>query len=165
VTIADAVPRGIPAFSSPLTLTQDGDTLRFERSEAVVIAGAQLANANLDLLPTDGSDKRLVDQDADGNPGVTASVKVNFLIKGDIYVVQRLRTSAKGTVTAGKVFQGVPRALTEQSIVGASNPILKVSVTLTPEFDAPENKALWVPVAAGTTCDQVLAKRKQLFNE
>jgi hypothetical protein len=165
VRLDDAVPRSMPETVSTLSMSKDGTTVHFRRGEVVLVAGSKLDNPESDPLPTSADDPRLFDQDGDGNPGITAHIKAAVFVKGDAYLTQRIRSSHAGTVDAKGVFRGIPRLSAEQSIVGASNPVLKANLALGPEYDAPENLSLLVPVEPGADCDAIMARRAELFGE
>ena len=92
--IDDAVPASIPPVSSSITFRDEGAELVWERAETVVVVGAELDDPRADELPTTAEDERVIDQDNDGNPGVTAHV--DGLITADVYFVQRQRMAYSG---------------------------------------------------------------------
>jgi hypothetical protein len=86
---------------------------------SVEVAGAVLASPT-ETLPTQASDPRVIDEDGDGNPGIT--VVLNGLsISGSIYTVQQQTTSISAIVVAPNRVEGSLTFTSLQNIL-ASNP-------------------------------------------
>lgn len=85
------------------------------------VLGAKLDDPENDPLPTDPSDSRVFDQDADGHPGMTVKVAVMGMIKGDVYVVQRNQNRLIGTLTSPDTIDGHIEWENEQVVLGASS--------------------------------------------
>ncbi len=159
-TIPDAIPKSVPPTANPFRLWQDGTTVRFARIGAAVAIGAKLTNVDTDPLPTAATDARVWDQDGDGHPGVT--VKITGVAAGDIYVVQRQKSSYEGTVAADGSMSGPLVDKSDQSVVGASNPLLNSNVATTP--DPTKDTVKLVKVAATMDCAALVAGVGTIFN-
>jgi len=90
-----------------------------KHDELIEINGANLENET-DDLPTTPDDERVIDQDDDGNPGMT----LNILVMGSkvgLYVVDRSKKTLNGEITGDNSFGGVITWDEEQSVIGADN--------------------------------------------
>ena len=149
--ISDAVPASIEPVYSEISFREEGGALAWERAETVVVVGADLADPKRDDLPTDADDERVIDQDNDGHPGVTASV--DGLITADVYFVQRQKMSYFGTRTSAGDLMGEIVDASEQNIIGATNSLLDNSSEPTPVPEA--SSILFLPVERELSCDQL----------
>jgi len=128
----------------------------------VAVVGAELEDPAADPLPTDPDDARVTDPDGDGEPGVT--VRVEGVVSGGVYVVQRIERALEGTLTADGRMTGTVIGSNQQAKLGASNFILRA---FTPTFIAdtePEhNPFSWAPVGPDADCAGVVAAEVPLF--
>ena len=85
----------------------------------VEVQGATLTNPASDPLPTDPNDPAVIDQDQDGNPGIT--IKLGGIVSGDLYVVQRQKSDLTGIAVSSDRIEGQYGFTSEQNIL-ASNP-------------------------------------------
>ncbi len=94
----------------------------------VVVLGADLADPANDALPTEGNLANAVDQDNDGNPGVTVETKV-ALCSGtqELYVALRTGVLLDGVVEDSNTIAGAMEATLEQEILGMSDRCLSAS--------------------------------------
>ena len=102
-------------------LTQRAGSLVLEEVPRVQVLGASLADPEHEALPRDAADKRVIDQDGDGHPGVT--VRVRGIVSGEVFVVQRGVASLRGQSDATG-FHGSVVFRSEDAVVGASKPVL-----------------------------------------
>lgn len=105
--------------------------LHFRQPTQTIVVGAELKRPKKDALPTSSKDHRVRDQDRDEKPGVT--IKIDGLVSGDIYVVQRTWTRLAGTKRVDGTFQGKVHFGNEQSILAATSSLLE---------DAPDARPL-----------------------
>jgi hypothetical protein len=149
----------------------------------VVLCGGSAATACASTAnPTGPTDKGCVcDQEADGKPGATMLAKnaPGFMDIDQIYVDLRTSVTLSGQVFSGQRIKGKVQGLkldqnvvgchrtaapgvrdcdvnTEVGVVAGFNPAVTQSVNSSSTFVA-------VPVAAGTTCDQIKAMEATLF--
>lgn len=121
----------------------------------VQVAGVRLDDIENELLPTDADDSRVIDQDADGHPGVSVHVEILGLIKGDVYVAQRNWTRLVGTLIAPDTIRGTIEWKAEQTVLGASSSWLAQSQLGTP---APERSFFVAKrVSPGMDCARIEA--------
>ncbi|MBN1857777.1 hypothetical protein JW848_01070 [Candidatus Bipolaricaulota bacterium] len=110
-----------------LEASDDSALLGFEQEWYVEIRGATVADPLHDPLPESADDPRVVDQDGDGHPGMTVGVDLLGLIRGEVYVVQRVRYRLVGWVEPnGGSISGRIEWNDEQVVLGASSPLLRV---------------------------------------
>lgn len=159
--IADAVPRSVPPQAIALEAWRDGDAVRFRRPAVANPVGVRLTDPENEALPTTASDARVFDQDGDGQPGVT--VRVSGLASGDLFVVQRQRAAYEGRRQPDGRLAGSNSDRSEQSVIGATNPILGQNIPTRPDPDASRSTVELAPIEAGWDCDRLVAEAGRLF--
>jgi hypothetical protein len=157
------IPRPMLEVMGPRTraaaVTPDGD-VTFQR--AVDVLGARLDDPWRDALPTEPDDEAVIDEDRDGNPGVT--VKIVGPIDGEIYVVQRSWNELRGTLAEdGESIRGRVTWRTHQEVVGASNMFLKANPDAKPHPDPDESWFEMKRIDASQTCDDIRKNHNRLF--
>jgi hypothetical protein len=101
------------------------------------LAGAKLSNEANDPLPTQTDPSTAIDEDQDGNPGVTLLAKVLTCTDTEqLYVALRTTGALSGTVQTPDVITGKVDVHLDQSIVGWSNDCLataaKIQILIVP---------------------------------
>jgi hypothetical protein len=97
----------------------------------LVLLGAQLANPATDPLPSLEAGAGEIDEDNDGNPGVT--ILANTVTCTDyqqLYVALRTFGSLSGTVQTQDVITGLAQIHLNQSVLGYSDPCLGVAAQI-----------------------------------
>lgn len=155
-----------------ITVTDNGGTISFVENRSWELRGMQkMTNPETDLIPTEDNDPRIFDHDGDGHPAFTLGF-TSTLIKGDIYLVQRLSHELTGTYIPGDGAFGVgsnPDTITggvnwtdHQYTVDATNPTLNSQKESTILND--QSTFIYVRVPEGFTCEQVYGQKDALFN-
>jgi hypothetical protein len=91
-------------FTRPGTLAVGTDGIAvLAFSPLVELAGA-VADATTDALPTGLDDRRVIDEDGDGHPGIT--MNITGALTGSLYSVQRQTTALAGIAVAPDRFEG-----------------------------------------------------------
>ncbi len=131
-----------------------GSTLvGFEQEWYVEVRGAVLDDPGQDLLPTAIGDPRIIDQDGDGHPGMTVEVDLLGLIRGQVYVVQRIRYRLIGLVErGGDSISGRIEWEDEQVVIGATSFLLAAGSAGIPAWE--ESSFRLERANAGAGCDQ-----------
>jgi len=93
----------------------------------VELAGA-VPGPDTDALPTTVTDPRVIDEDQDGNPGIT--INITGLVTGSLYSVQRQVTSIAAIPVAPDRFEGVLSFISDQKVLD-SNPVLLTTLYAT----------------------------------
>jgi hypothetical protein len=121
------------------------------------VVGATLTDPDDDSLPTDPDDPRLVDEDQDGNPGVT--IKLSGIVSGDLYVVQRLKSALTGIGVSADRVEGHYGFSSEQVILSSNPASLKALAEQTAIVDPAlcASTFTMVRVPAEATCTSVTA--------
>jgi len=147
-TLPPAFTRSVEAPPLALVLTVRGGETVATQPRQYRVFGAHLDQPATESLPTAWSDRRVIDQDRDGNPGVT--VVVQGLVDGEIHLVQRQWNELTGKVLGQDRIEGGVRFGREERVLGTTNSVLS---------DPPEAKAVYrrsffrlVRVREGTTC-------------
>ena len=83
-------------------------------------------------LPESPDDPRVVDQDGDGEPGVTLTVGNNFC---DVRIVQRTRYRLSGELVSGHRIEGALWSEVDKNILSATLPFCAASSQLEPRPD------------------------------
>ncbi len=97
----------------------------------LVLLGAQLANPQTDPLPTMDASTGEIDEDNDGNPGVT--ILANTVTCTDyqqLYVALRTYGTLAGTVQTQDSITGYAQIHLNQSVLGYSDPCLAVAAQI-----------------------------------
>ena len=157
--------RSGPAMTTAIKIWDDEGVVRFDRDFATVILGAQLKDADLDALPTDKNDPRVIDADQDGQAGLTAhasgTIKLGFIkknIEADIYFVQRSRDKFTGTLVEGGRLSGSVIDETEQSFLGSNNILLTLGGNVLTVQEVDRSSVEFVRISDTATCDTVKFK-------
>jgi len=85
--------------------------------------GAVLASPLTDTLPATVDDPRVIDEDSDGNPGITVYL-TGIALSGQLYAVQRQITSFAVIPVAADRLEGAVTFSTEQNVLGSNPPTL-----------------------------------------
>lgn len=100
---------------------EDG-VLKLRQAKRTVVVGAKLEDVDGEALPTKPTDPRVFDQDSDERPGVT--IRVEGLVSGDMYIVQRSWTKLDGALLTDGSFGGRLSFSTEQVVLDSTSPFL-----------------------------------------
>lgn len=104
-------------------IAQDEGGLRLRQGRRTLVVGAHLDQPDAEPLPGDAADRRVIDQDRDGRPGMT--INVQGLVRGEIYVVQRSWSALEGRADAEGGFRGQVAFGSEQRVLGATSRLLR----------------------------------------
>ena len=161
--VRTVVPRGFMRAASQRRagrVWRDGTTVRYELPPNIVVLGAKLENTERDRLPTDHADSRVRDADADGKPGLT--IRVEGLLDGELYVVQRGWNHLTGEVF-GDHIDGHVRWASEQSVIESTSVLLGDSPTSRSTGARSQNFFKSRRVRADTTCSALRKQARSLF--
>lgn len=137
--------------------TKQKDSLRLVLPRKVTTFGANVKSG--DALPTDEDDKRVIDADKDGKPGLT--VRVKGLIDGELYVVTRGSNELYGALKPSGRVEGFVRWTSEQNVIDATSVFLKIEPTTKPDKRPEKNYFRWHRIPAQTSCKEVLSRAKE----
>lgn len=145
------------------TLSEQGGEIAFVQQPYLEVRGAVLENAETDALPIDPDDPRVFDQDGDGYPGMTVLVKILGIIEGRTYVVQRVRYALSGRVVAPDRIEGNIEWSDEQTVLEATNPLLKIDTIGYPVPDPNKNIFVMIRMQESWTCEWLGEYWRELF--
>ncbi|MFC2077884.1 hypothetical protein ACFLTM_03665 [Candidatus Bipolaricaulota bacterium] len=135
------------------TLSDQGDEIVFVQPPYLEVRGAVLENAESDALPIDPDDPRVFDQDGDGHPGMTVFVKILEIIEGQTYIVQRVRYALLGRVVEPDRIEGSIEWSDEQTVLEATNALLKVDTIGYPDPDPTKHIFIMIRMQEIQTCE------------
>lgn len=159
--IPEAYVTSQPVMQRRASLAQTGNGLVVFAGDHVQVRGVHLDDPLVDLLPDDEDDTRVVDPDGDGHPGLT--IRVQGLVDGEMYVVQRMHTALCGFSPDGDRLDGFLEWSLEQVTLDASSFMLDRQNELTPHPDHRLHTFRTTRVEADTTCDQIVEQSEVLF--
>lgn len=162
-TMSDAATSAIKPVPTPVELsTVDGRT-RLQRPETPTGIGIELADPANDPLPTDPDDPRIVDDDGDGNPGVTAHIEVSDDLQGDLFIARREIFAYDVVAQDDGSLTGTVSDHSEQLIVGASNPMFITREPWVQVADRSKSPIILKPVGRDWDCERLMAESPGLF--
>jgi hypothetical protein len=124
VIIPEAFVAGMPPFSRTGTYVAAGGSHTYALPKFYQVQGVTLGDVPNEALPTAPDDPRVVDQDADGKPGMT--LRLTGLVDGELYVVQRQYTEIlDGGPVSADALKGPVGFVSEQVILESDPPSLK----------------------------------------
>jgi hypothetical protein len=166
IVMPDAFVNSMPQMTRRLVFQKRSNDSSYDvfliRSTEVL--GVILDDPENDPLPTTADDPAVFDQDNDGQPGLT--VRVQGLINGEIYIIQRGWDRGTGTYLpndSGKIISGLLEWDLEQVILGADNPLLE---TPNQSWVDPDPNNSWFEMAAidpNTDCDTLIDQKESIF--
>ena len=115
-------------------------------------------------LSMDRNDPLISDDDHDGKPGVTVSVKLLGFIEGEIYIARREIFANEMTLYSDGSLRGNVIDDSEQLVIGASLAILDTPNNPPQRRDPGLNPIILIPVSHDIdTCEELMAIRDSLF--
>ena len=155
--VSTEIPAAFMASLMPTVRTaslseQEGD-VRFVQDPYLEVRGALLENPGTDELPSDPEDPRVFDQDGDGNPGMTVSVRILGIIEGQTYIVQRVQYVLSGIVVAPDRIEGTIQWSDEQTVLEATNSLLKADTIGYPDPDPSKHVFIMVRMQEPLACE------------
>jgi hypothetical protein len=151
----------LPSWQSRATIRGVGPW-QVSIAEYAAVIGADLEDPGSDPLPGSADDPRITDPDRDGNPGIT--VRVEGLVSGEVYVVQRMVRGLEGELALDGRMSGTVFGTNEQQTLGASNLILRAfTPAFVPDPEPDRNTFDWSPIAPEQDCADIVAAEDQIF--
>lgn len=163
-SISDEATQAIKPVSTPVEVTGEEGAWHVARPGTPTPVGIRLEDPANDELPTDPNDPRIVDDDGDGNPGITVVIRAGGEVFGELYLARR-------EIFAYDLVQDGPDSMTgtvtdssEQLVIGASTPILESTDAQWEQVADPTlNPILLQRVGEDWDCDRLMAERDELF--
>jgi hypothetical protein len=143
--------------------TEEG--VMFEQPDYIEVRGAVLDEPATDPLPVEPLDPRVFDQDGDGQPGMTVRVTVLAIVRGETYIVQRVRYRLHGSVIGPDRIEGRIEWIDEQSVLEATNPLLEADTIGAPDPDPTVHRFVMVRADPSWTCETLRERLAELLGE
>lgn len=163
VSFSDAATQAIKPESVAVSLKLTDGRARVSRPETPTGIGVRLEDPANDPLPTDPADPRIADDDGDGKPGVTATIRVSDTLSGEIYLARREIFAYEVEEQDDGSLRGYVIDRSEQLVVGASDPIFMTDAQWTQHPDPAKSPIILLPVEASWDCERLRAERPRVF--
>ena len=164
--ISDAATRAIKPPLAPASHSGGPGAWSVTRPATPTPVGIRLDDPANDVLPTDPADPRISDDDGDGNPGVTVTVRAEGGDPiGSLYIARREIFAYEVTQTSPDEFVGTVTDSSEQLVVGSTNPALAVTTSWTQHPDLSKSPIVLKRADRSWDCDRLIAEIPALFGE
>lgn len=158
------------AFVDSLGISTRAGTIEeglIELPWAVEVRGVEFGPGEdweIEPLPTDENDPRVIDQDGDGNPGLTVLVDAG-IVSGEVYVIQRGADRFDGELDGQNRIAGLMQWEDEQEILGASNSgLLLFEPQSRPNPDEAASYFEMIRLGENTTdCSELISQKDEIF--
>lgn len=162
-TYPDAFIKGIDVRRRSGTLSADAPGGDFRVGPYAQQFGVKLKDPFKEALPTTPDDPRIIDDDGDGNPGMSVTISHPLVGTGHVYVAQRSVARLEGKVTQGGRIEGVIFTAPDMFKIGSDRWWLNAETPQRPHPDPAQRPFILVPVPDGTRCGDVLKQKGTLF--
>jgi hypothetical protein len=163
-SLSDAATQAIKPPSTPVDVDVVDGVLRVRRAATPTPVGIRLDDPANEKLPTDPNDPRIVDDDGDGQPGVTVNIRVTDDLTGELYIARREIFEYEVLLVEPDLLSGTVTDNSEQLIIGASDPIFEMSGANWGQYpDLSKSPIILRRVESDWDCDRLAAERDQLF--
>jgi hypothetical protein len=163
VELSDTATRAIIPEPVAVSVTESDGRLRVQRPTTPTGIGVRLDDPAQDPLPTDPDDPRIVDDDGDGKPGVTATITAPGGVTGELYLARREIFAYTADRQDDGSLIGTVEDDSEQLVIGASNPVFMTQAQWVQHPDPAKSPILLVPVERSWDCDRLRAERDTIF--
>ena len=161
--LSDAATQAIKPPSTPLQVEVVDGVLSIRRDPTPTPVGIRLDDPANESLPTDPEDPRIVDDDGDGQPGITVEIDAGAGITGELYIARREIFSYDAVLTAPDVIEGSVIDDSEQLVIGASQSMFLTEGNFEQVTDAALNPIILKRVDPDWDCARLAAERDNLF--
>lgn len=152
--IPQAFVEALPDARRTGRLRRQGDQWGLEVDKHLSVLGANLRQPSDEYLPTEPDDPRVVDADEDGHPGVT--VRVEGMVNGELYLVQRGWEQFTGTLQeGGDRVSGLVAWNSEQKVLDSNSMFLGKQPPTEPHPDENESTFDMVRIDTPATCKEL----------
>jgi hypothetical protein len=163
-SLSDAATQAIKPPPTAVSVERVDGQLRVRRSPTPTPVGIRLEDPFNESLPTDPADPRIVDDDGDGKPGITVSIRVSDEISGELYIARREIFAYDATLVEPDRLVGEVTDDSEQLVIGASDPIFEMSPANWRQHpDRSKSPIILVRVDDDWDCERLAAQRDAIF--
>ena len=163
-SLSDAATQAIKPVSTPVDIRLEDGRLVVSRSATPTPVGIRLDDPANESLPTDPNDERIVDDDGDGKPGITVTIKVSDALTGELYIARREIFAWEAVLVDPDQLQGTVDDDSEQLIIGASDPMFATAGSGWVQHPDPaKSPIILIRVDESWDCARLAAERATLF--
>lgn len=163
-SLSDAATQAIKPPSTPVEVDLVDGSIRIRRAATPTPVGIRLDDPATESLPTNPDDPRIVDDDGDGNPGVTVSIRAPGDLTGELYIARREIFAYEAVLIEPDVLSGTVTDDSEQLVIGASDPIFATSDANWVQYpDLAKSPIILQRVEPDWDCDRLAVERDGLF--
>ena len=163
-SLSDAATQAIQPPPAVLEIDTVDGVLRVRRPPTPTPVGIRLDDPFNEPLPTDPNDPRIVDDDGDGNPGLTVTIEVTPEFIGELYIARREIFAFEAFLTEPDVLTGQVTDDSEQLVIGASDPVFASSPANWGQYsDLSKSPIILRRVDSDWDCERLAAERDDLF--
>ncbi len=163
-SLSDAATQAIRPPATPVEVDVVDGVLRIRRPATPTPVGIRLDDPARESLPTDPDDPRIVDDDGDGKPGITVTIRVTDELTGELYIARREIFAYEAMLVEPDLLTGTVTDRSEQLVIGASDPVFAGSGTSWVQHPDPtKSPIMLVRVDEDWDCDRLRAERDDLF--
>lgn len=163
-SLSDKATQAIKPPATAISVTDVDGTLRIGRTPTPTPVGIRLDDPANESLPTDPSDPRIVDDDGDGNPGITVNIRVSDDLSGELYIARLEVFAYEAALVEPDRLVGTVTDDSEQLVIGATDPIFMSSnANWAQHPDRSKSPMILVRVDDDWDCDRLAAERDALF--
>ncbi|MEM8706784.1 MAG: hypothetical protein AAGE98_10030 [Actinomycetota bacterium] len=162
--LSDAATQAIQPPPTEVTVDEIDGLVRLTRPASPTPVGIRLDDPFTESLPTDPSDPRIVDDDGDGQPGITVTITVTDDLQGELYIARREIFAYEARLTEPDRLDGTVTDDSEQLVIGASDPIFATSPANWRQHPDPtKSPVLLLRVDESWDCERLRAEREAIF--
>ncbi len=162
-SLSDAATQAIKPPNTPIEVDDVDGVLRIRRAATPTPVGIRLDDPANDSLPDDPADPRIVDDDGDGQPGITVTIEVNEDLSGELYIARREIFAYEALLTEPDTLTGTVTDDSEQLVIGASDPIFEADADWVQHPDPAKSPIILRRVDDSWDCHRLAAERDELF--
>lgn len=162
--ISDTATQAIKPVPTPVEVSGEPGAWRVKRPGTPTPVGIRLEDPANDVLPSDPNDPRIVDDDGDGNPGITVTVRIGDGFEGELYIARREIFAYDMVQDGPDTLRGTVTDGSEQLVIGASDPMLETTDAQWVQVpDRSLSPIVLERVGDDWDCDRLMAERDTLF--
>lgn len=163
-SISDEATQAIKPVSTPVEVTGEPGAWRVQRPGTPTPVGIRLDDPANEALPTDPDDPRIVDDDGDGNPGITVTVRIGEGLEGELYIARREIFAYDMVQEGPDTMRGTVTDSSEQLVIGASLDVLTTTDAQWEQFpDLARSPIVLTRLTGEWDCERLMAARDDLF--
>ena len=163
-SLSDAATQAIRPPTTPIEVDVVEEVVRIRRAATPTPVGIRLEDPANEALPTDPNDSRIVDDDGDGNPGITVSIRVSDELTGELYIARREIFAYEAYLVEPDLLAGTVTDNSEQLVIDASDPIFASSdANWVQHPDSAKSPIILKRVDPDWDCERLAAERDSLF--